>query len=213
MIHTFIAAPNHSEELSIFEGDEVDVLDLSLEGWALVKDPNGHQGLVPRSYVAIDDDVPNLSDSMNLLDIEESDTTPSNIHNYVDEVFSSNGVQGMPSGQPWGHSDSGVSAAVPNQEDTNPFETTSFGRSHRRSISGLSGDFFSGSPASPGSPTRNVQHVIVHKFEGELEGELTVEVGDGVQLISDAGGWAKVMRLSDKQTGLIPSWAIQAKKS
>ncbi|KAI8103471.1 hypothetical protein M9435_004809 [Picochlorum sp. BPE23] len=213
MIHTFIAAPNHSEELSIFEGDEVDVLDLSLEGWALVKDPNGHQGLVPRSYVAIDDDVPNLSDSMNLLDIEESDTTPSNIHNYVDEVFSSNGVQGMPSGQPWGHSDSGVSAAVPSQEDTNPFETTSFGRSHRRSISGLSGDFFSGSPASPGSPTRNVQHVIVHKFEGELEGELTVEVGDGVQLISDAGGWAKVMRLSDKQTGLIPSWAIQAKKS
>ena len=212
MIHTFIAAPNNPEELSIFEGDAVEVLDLSLEGWALVKDPNGHQGLVPRSYVSVDD-VPTHSDSINLLDIEESDTTPSNIHSYADEVFSSNGVQGMPSGQPWGHSDSGASVAVSGQGDGNPFETTSFGRSHRRSVSGLSGDFFAGSPTSPASPTRNTQHVIVHKFVGELEGELTVEAGESVQLISDAGGWAKVMRMSDKQTGLIPSWAVDITKS
>ncbi|KFM28101.1 hypothetical protein F751_5212 [Auxenochlorella protothecoides] len=45
------ATPSQPDELSVFEGDAVEVLEES-EGWALVKDPSGAQGLVPLSYLA-----------------------------------------------------------------------------------------------------------------------------------------------------------------
>ena len=53
MAHTFIADPNNPEELSIFEGDAVDIVDVLDEGWMVVRDPSGHQGLVPKSYVEV----------------------------------------------------------------------------------------------------------------------------------------------------------------
>ena len=45
-------------------------------------------------------------------------------------------------------------------------------------------------------------------FVGELEGELTVELGDKVKVHSEVDGWARVIRLSDNRTGLVPSWAV-----
>lgn len=47
-------------------------------------------------------------------------------------------------------------------------------------------------------------------FAAEMEGELTVVPGDRVQVHSDVDGWARVVRLSDGRTGLIPSWAVGA---
>jgi hypothetical protein len=43
---------------------------------------------------------------------------------------------------------------------------------------------------------------------GELEGELTVEPGDRVKVHSQVDGWARVIRLGDNRTGLVPSWAV-----
>lgn len=45
-------------------------------------------------------------------------------------------------------------------------------------------------------------------FVGELEGELTVEPGERVKVHSEVDGWARVIRLSDNRTGLVPSWAV-----
>ena len=53
MVHTFIADSSNHEELSIFEGDHVDVLEEN-DGWMLVRDPSGSQGLVPTAYVKIE---------------------------------------------------------------------------------------------------------------------------------------------------------------
>lgn len=53
MAHTFIADALNPEELSIFEGDSVEVLEES-DGWMLVRDPSGSQGLVPTAYVRIE---------------------------------------------------------------------------------------------------------------------------------------------------------------
>lgn len=53
MLHTFIADPNNPEELSIFEGDQVEVLEDS-DGWLLVRDPSGSQGMVPTAYVHLE---------------------------------------------------------------------------------------------------------------------------------------------------------------
>ncbi len=41
-----------------------------------------------------------------------------------------------------------------------------------------------------------------------MEGELTVAPGDRVLVHNDADGWARVMRLSDGRSGLVPSWAV-----
>ena len=230
MLHTFIAAPDHPEELSIFEGDVVDVLDLGQEGWALVKDSSGHQGLVPRSYVNIDSpSSPSKkntysADPINLLDIEDSlFQNPSNIDSYADPMFSSGAgmSQGMPSGQPWEAATQDLPEESQNSplvqqniSPSNPFEdykpTSRPYTSHRRSISGLSGNQdFLNSPKTPSSPSTT--QAIVAPFQGEMEGELTVEKGDMVRVISDAGGWSKVIRLSDQQTGLIPTWAVGSK--
>ena len=53
MVHTFIADASNPEELSIFEGDSVEVLEES-DGWMLVRDLSGSQGLVPTAYVRIE---------------------------------------------------------------------------------------------------------------------------------------------------------------
>ena len=49
---------------------------------------------------------------------------------------------------------------------------------------------------------------IVAPFQGEMEGELTVNVDELVRVISEAGGWTKVMKLKDEQVGLVPTWAV-----
>jgi len=43
-----------------------------------------------------------------------------------------------------------------------------------------------------------------------LEGELTVEPGERVKVHSEVDGWARIIRLSDNRTGLVPSWAVGA---
>jgi hypothetical protein len=43
---------------------------------------------------------------------------------------------------------------------------------------------------------------------GELDGELSVEPGERVKVHSEVEGWARVIRLSDNRTGLVPSWAV-----
>ncbi|RMZ54117.1 hypothetical protein APUTEX25_002694 [Auxenochlorella protothecoides] len=48
--HMFIADYSQPDELSVFEGDAVEVLEES-EGWALVKDPSGAQGLAQASQL------------------------------------------------------------------------------------------------------------------------------------------------------------------
>lgn len=53
VLHMFVADYNQPEELSVFEGDQVEVLEES-EGWMLVRDPSGSQGLVPTSYIRMD---------------------------------------------------------------------------------------------------------------------------------------------------------------
>ena len=45
-------------------------------------------------------------------------------------------------------------------------------------------------------------------FVGELDGELSVEPGERVKVHSEVEGWARVIRLSDNRTGLVPSWAV-----
>jgi hypothetical protein len=49
---------------------------------------------------------------------------------------------------------------------------------------------------------------VAAPFVAEMEGELSVEIGDKVKVHSDVGGWARVMRMSDAKTGLVPSWAV-----
>lgn len=224
MIHTFIAAPDHPEELSIFEGDVVEVLDLGQEGWALVRDPSGHQGLVPRSYVDIDSPV-----SPGKRDIYDTKGTPVIEADFIssipstrmpqEDIFSSSEAQGMPFGEPWEQPSNSFGKSNLESEDggskspimrgnstSNPFENPrTFTPSHRRSASGLSDILH-----SPKTQHASDQ-IIVIPFESELEGELTVAKGDVVRVVSDAGGWSKVVRLSDEQTGLVPSWAVGSK--
>lgn len=70
--------------------------------------------------------------------------------------------------------------------------------------------------AWPGGVSRNppgCQYAVLSSgwpagFVGELEGELSVEPGDVVKVHSEVDGWARVIRLSDNRTGLVPSWAV-----
>ncbi len=215
MIHTFIAAADHPEELSIFEGDVVEVLDIGQEGWALVRDPSGHQGLVPRSYVDIDSPISppkrDIYESKGtpLIESDFTSSIPSSIRPQGDSIFSSSGAQGVPLGEAWeqpsdslpkisGEEGGSISPLMRHNSPSNPFAS-----SHRRSTSGMS-DFLN----SPRQQATRDQ-TIVFPFESEMDGELTVAKGDVVRVISDAGGWSKVLRLSDEQTGLVPSWAVE----
>eukprot|EP00887_Chlorella_sp_A99_P007321 scaffold2.g7321.t1 len=53
VVHMFVADYNQPEEMSVFEGDQVEVLE-EADGWMLVKDPSGNRGLVPTSYIRLD---------------------------------------------------------------------------------------------------------------------------------------------------------------
>lgn len=64
-------------------------------------------------------------------------------------------------------------------------------------------------PAPPLTPCRPPRAPCpAPGFVGELEGELTVDLGDRVKVHSEVDGWARVIRLSDNRTGLVPSWAV-----
>lgn len=53
VLHTFVGDYNQPEELSVFEGDKVEVLE-EADGWMLVRDPSGREGLVPTSYLHLE---------------------------------------------------------------------------------------------------------------------------------------------------------------
>lgn len=199
MLHTFIAAPDHPEELSIFEGDIVEVIDLNgQDGWALVQEPSGHRGLVPRSYL---------------------------------DVGAVGGVGGgsVSSLSPRNFSPKfGVDGDIRDGHRVS-YETQTYEATAQTSYDEYRADEYddrfddvqevlqSSSPVTQiPQPAIVVQqpagahasHRIVHAFQQEEEGELSVEVGDGVKVISEAGGWTKVLRLADGREGLVPSWAV-----
>lgn len=66
------------------------------------------------------------------------------------------------------------------------------------------------SPGGASSTGAASRHRVVHAFQQEEEGELTVQVGDAIRVISEAGGWTKVARVADGKEGLVPSWAVAA---
>ncbi len=359
MGHTFIADSSNPEELSIFEGDAVEVLEES-DGWMLVRDPSGMQGLVPTAYVRIErleggsggagGGGASNNNSNNVWESLAQRTTPGggggvasgsigspvspqqrNVsgtsasvqhargmsvdyggssggggsggggtggvtnEDFLDQFFSSSGtvqqpattvpstsLPGMPEGQPWADfgtanattaasasylpsprstaSGSPRKGATPpsrfspgwqagggtspveglsrqgtmNSQQGNPFTSgtgtaagggttagtiagigsisgghrrmASQASSHQRTLSGGS-DPWGSLPGSPGA-FDGPERPVAAPFVAEMEGELSVEVGDKVKVHSDVGGWARVMRLSDAKTGLVPSWAV-----
>jgi hypothetical protein len=54
VLHTFVGDYAQPEELSVFEGDQVEVLE-EADGWMLVRDGGGREGLVPTSYLQLDE--------------------------------------------------------------------------------------------------------------------------------------------------------------
>jgi hypothetical protein len=78
--------------------------------------------------------------------------------------------------------------------------------SHQRTLSDSSA--LEGS--IPGSPSRfdGPERAVVAAFTAEMEGELTVAAGERVKVHSQAGGWARVLRLADRRAGLVPTWAV-----
>ena len=335
MLHTFIADANHPEELSIFEGDAVDILEES-DDWMLVRDPSGMQGLVPTSYVKLQqlfgssslngklaspadrvgtdvvgslsrqtstvgspnaalsspghqrmasfdlfkyDDAHTQRMHEDLASFLESSNRPSVDHDADGggdwEGHSTFSVQapGMPAGEPWGTASKGLrrigsgsprksgastptrfhaswNATSPSEvgkgnpfgvggrttmpadggeerrEDTNngksPMQeltpdanstashrrmpSTASRSSHQRTLSAGS-DVYASMPGSP-SQLPGPERGVVAPFSAEMEGELSVNVGDIVKVHSESGGWARVLRVSDKLSGLVPSWAV-----
>ena len=231
MVHTFIADPNNPEELSIFEGDAVDIVDVLDEGWMVVRDPSGHQGLVPKSYVEIlnmTGTSDKLKSTMNsdpwgsMLTETVGMSSPVQDASTTRDVFNQQAasIGGVPTGESWGPApEPDVSIESPSKVEMIPERQNSFSNpfiGHRRQLSGSSrhGRTFSGASdlygSLPGSPSRGPEKVIAVGFEGEMEGELSVQPGDKVKILSDIGGWTKVFRPSDGKAGLIPDWAIQS---
>ncbi|KAG7671334.1 hypothetical protein KSW81_003472 [Nannochloris sp. 'desiccata'] len=335
MGHTFIADSSNPEELSIFEGDAVEVLEES-DGWMLVRDPSGIQGLVPTAYVRIERlqgsggggggfgaSGTNAGNSASVWESLTGTTPPggpasvgspvspqrraahargmsmdysgggggTTNEDFLDQFFSNSGgtaqqttsitttapstsLPGMPEGRPW--ADFGMSStasylpsprstasgsprkgATPpsrfspgwqagggnspveglsrqgtmNSQHGNPFtlggggtgggmttgaaigsisgghrRMVSQASSHQRTLSGGS-DPWGSLPGTPGV-FEGPERPVAAPFVAEMEGELSVEVGDKVKVHSDVGGWARVMRMSDAKTGLVPSWAV-----
>ena len=289
MAHTFIADASNPEELSIFEGDRVDVLEES-DGWMLVRDPSGSQGLVPTAYIRLEhitsggggvaggggQDVwakfasgggstgagspaPSTSSPHHYqqqqrharaLSTDFHNGTASN-EDFLDRFFAGGGApsprsagggggggniaadfpgEGELSRQGTWNSQQGGSAAVSAAVSAaaaavtqsgsggvgNPFTTTTAAAHHRRAPSQASShqrtlsagsDPWGSMPGTPGQ-IEGPERAIVTGFVGEMEGEMTVEVGDRVKVHSEVGGWARVMRVSDAKSGLVPSWAV-----
>jgi len=352
MGHTFIADASNPEELSIFEGDAVEVLEES-DGWMLVRDPSGIQGLVPTAYVRIErlqggggngglgasgSNVGNITTSNTnvweslgaaappggstfvgspvspqrraahargmSIDYSGGGGGGGSNEDFLDQFFSNSGgaaqqptnttstapstmsLPGMPEGKPWadfGIPSTATATATPshlpsprsnasgsprkattppsrfssgrqaggetspvealsrqgtiNSQQGNPFTSgggggggTSSGTaagaaiggvgsisgghrrmvsqasSHQRTLSGGS-DPWGSLPGTPGA-FEGPERPVAAPFVAEMEGELSVEVGDKVKVHSDVGGWARVLRMSDAKTGLVPSWAV-----
>lgn len=228
MLHTFMADASNPEELSIFDGDSVSILEFCGEGWVLVQDPSGRKGLVPKSYV----DIQQMRDQKGIMKehrtnqdpwtdfVSRQDTaveSPKGGGEQLLNVFSTRKpTGGVQEGEPWGPSPSfspkeEADATSPNRSftrqgsitGTNPFTIhRRQASSHNRNLSG------SENAPSPRSPTNSQECTVIADFVGEMEGEITVRKGEVVRVISEIGGWSKVIRLSDKQSGLAPSWAV-----
>ncbi|KAL4422766.1 hypothetical protein ABPG75_008963 [Micractinium tetrahymenae] len=324
VLHTFVGDYNQPEELSVFEGDKVEVLE-EADGWMLVRDPSGREGLVPTSYLHLD-----ALYQQNLQSAAAAEAaaaaaeyqrkaagTPTRAHrrgasvdfgqskeDLLDNIFSSYqtnsfNLPSMPEEQPasfgestslfGGASSSSYSAAAgapapaaatpagdyysggslspvarqdsftgltgrtdsmwaaqPLRQDSgvrpsdypeaagvsprgglgrqtsntaghSPSARSPSG-AHRRTLSGTSSagggmaafDAYGDLGSIPNTPSRveGPERPIVAGFVGELEGELSVEPGDRVKVHSEVDGWARVIRLSDNRTGLVPSWAV-----
>jgi hypothetical protein len=217
MVHTFIAAPDHPEELSIFEGDVVEVVDLhGQDGWALVKDPSGHQGLVPRSYL----DVGGAVDVSSIPSISPRDFSPrydatiargGQAHHATYETHTY-GATSQISFDEYGDQyddddddDEALQPVSPVAQIPQPAIVVQ----QAVGAAGMGSGSGSGSVPSPGSPgPSSSARRILHAFQQEEEGELTVQVGDAVKVISEAGGWTKVARVADGKEGLVPTWAV-----
>ena len=78
--------------------------------------------------------------------------------------------------------------------------------SHHRTLSSGS-DPWSSMPTTP-SRIDGPERVIAAAFVAEMDGELSVAVGERVKVHSEMGGWARVMRMADAKAGLVPSWSV-----
>lgn len=237
VVHTFVADAAHAEELSVFEGDQVAILEES-DGWMLVADPTGHQGLVPTSYIKIEqltsaaktaaahgrnfslDYSRSKEDFLdNIFSGVEASLQPMALPTMPEEEetspasfpadFSAQGLSPVALGTP--QQEAGVAGnpfSSSGQHQTNRTQSMSSHR-HQRSVSGVSSEYGGGSiPGTPGKFEGRPEKKIVAGFVGEMEGELTVEPGDAVVFHSEIGGWATVMRVSDSKIGLVPTWAV-----
>lgn len=103
----------------------------------------------------------------------------------------------------------GTTTGSNSQQAGNPFNhrrMASQASSHQRTLSAGS-DPWGSMPGTPGA-VEGPERSIVAPFVAEMEGELTVEIGERVKVATDIGGWARVLRLSDARAGLVPSWAV-----
>jgi len=199
MVHTFIAAPDHPEELSIFEGDIVEVIDLNGQaGWALVKDPSGHQGLVPRSYLDVS------SGPVSISPRDFSSGTQAQI-TYETRTYEATSWEGPASEGP--AFDGPDYSDEDDDEALQPVSPVALIPQPSIVVQQPAVSVSPGGASSTGAASR---HRIVHAFQQEEEGELTVQVGDAIRVISEAGGWTKVARVADGKEGLVPSWAVAA---
>ncbi|KAL6768752.1 hypothetical protein ACKKBF_B16055 [Auxenochlorella protothecoides x Auxenochlorella symbiontica] len=306
--HMFIADYSQPDELSVFEGDAVEVLEES-EGWALVKDPSGAQGLVPLSYLAFPSagganggaarpdgsfgdagGVTRRSRSLSRTvsgpgspgpwggagrparqpSLQSKEDLLGDMFDRAGDQHAAGGTFGGDArahsfGTPPGGGDEdaalfggGYSAPLPPEAaprragggggspaqgqrrrfgsgdwggllggggsarhggaDAGPGPArmlSGVGGLHHRTVSGGSSERGGAStPVSPGGgggrpgTASEGDRAIVAGFAAEMEGELTVAPGDRVLVHNDADGWARVMRLSDGRSGLVPSWAV-----
>ena len=204
MVHTFIAAPDHPEELSIFEGDVVEVINLHGQaGWALVKDPSGHQGLVPRSYL-------DVGEGGSLPSISPREFSPRGFAQDVGGAaydLSANRLLDLVDDELDGLQSASPVAQIPQvpQPAVVVQHTTAIYHDDGGNVDRSAGKT---EPVATAPPmTSPPTHRIVHPFSREEEGELSVEIGERIAVISESGGWTKVMRV-DGMVGLVPSWAI-----
>ncbi|KAK2078839.1 hypothetical protein QBZ16_003679 [Prototheca wickerhamii] len=252
--HMFVADYAEPDELSVFEGDTVAILE-ETEGWALVRDPSGAQGLVPLSYLHLN----YASSPSGAWERQPSLTArySRTKEDLLDDVFASAAAESGAYNDPFaapsprqpgtpGAFRRGASTKAATEEDAALFggafdysapapteslprgassrghrqegdagsggllKSTSTASQHRRSASGgAASPLGTTSPrARPSSAESDGGKLIVAPFTAEMEGELSVAPGDKVQVHSDVDGWARVVRLADGRSGLVPSWAV-----
>lgn len=227
MLHTFIADPSHPEELSIFEGDAVEVVE-EADGWFLVCDPSGSRGLVPATYVRVDQLFGNSSNYASSNVNGQSSSVWGIAEPAVSMSLSFDESQGASEGLGLQHGTVWADFPTPRTATSsprrggatsptrfspgpggNPFgDIKGHRRSHSRTLSGGSDAMSWGSIPTTPSQIEGPERSIAVGFVAEMEGELTVEPGDVVKVHSEVGGWARVLRVADRASGLVPSWAV-----